>query len=220
MQMDLNPGTFTELDPGLEVVPFDPSQPSGVYADFTKTVLRRIASGLGLSYASLSNDLREVNYSSTKVGLQAEREMWRTLQEWWVVSFVQPLYLCWLEAATLSGALHLERPDWRLYTAVKWVPRGWAWVDPLKEVQATKEELALGLTSRQRILAEQGGDFAALVEELGQENEMAAAAGVMIGGLSSAAAAPAGEADPKNPVDGSTEGGPASGAQSAAYAHG
>ena len=153
MQMDLNPGTFTELDPGLEVVPFDPSQPSGVYADFTKTVLRRIASGLGLSYASLSNDLREVNYSSTKVGLQTEREMWRTLQEWWIVSFMKPLYLRWLEAATLSGALQLDRPDWRLYTAVKWVPRGWAWVDPLKEVQASKEELALGLTSRQRILA-------------------------------------------------------------------
>ena len=63
-------------------MPLDPSQPSGVYADFTKTVLRCIASGHWLAYASLSNDLREANYSSARVGLLIERKMWRTLQEW------------------------------------------------------------------------------------------------------------------------------------------
>jgi lambda family phage portal protein len=123
LQMELNPGTVTELDPGLEFAGWDPSQPSGVYSDFTKTVLRRIASGLGLSYSSLSNDLREVNYSSTKVGLQAEREMWRMLQDWWIASFLQPLYVRWLEAATLSGKLVLPSADWRRFAAVKWVPR-------------------------------------------------------------------------------------------------
>ena len=63
-------------------MPLDPSQPSGVYADFTKTVLRCIASGHGLAYASLPNELREANYSSARVGLLIERKMWRTLQEW------------------------------------------------------------------------------------------------------------------------------------------
>jgi lambda family phage portal protein len=151
-----------------------------VYSDFTKTVLRRIASGLGLSYASLSNDLREVNYSSTKVGLQTEREMWRMLQDWWIASFLQPLYVRWLEAATLSGELVLPGADWRRFAAVKWVPRGWPWTEPQREVQASETELRLGLTSRQRILAEQGSNFADVLEELAQEREMAAVAGVVI----------------------------------------
>jgi len=186
MQLELNPGTFTELDPGLEVVPFDPSQPSGVYADFTKTVLRRIASGLGLAYASLSNDLREANYSSARVGLLIEREMWRTLQDWWIACFLQPLYVRWLEAATLSGALALPRANWREFTAVKWVPRGWPWVDPQADVQASEAELHLGLTSRQRLSRERGRDFAVILDELRQEQEMAAEAGVDISGASAA----------------------------------
>jgi len=107
VQMELNPGTVTELDLGLEFAGWDPSQPSGVYSDFTKTVLRRIASGLGLTYAPLTNDLREVNHSSTRVGLQTEREMWRMLQDRWVASFLQPPYVRWLEAATFSGELML-----------------------------------------------------------------------------------------------------------------
>lgn len=155
-------------------MPFDPSQPSGVYADFTKTVLRRIASGLGLAYASLSNDLREANYSSARVGLLIEREMWRTLQDWWIASFLQPLYVRRLEAATLSGALELPRADWLEYAAVKWVPRGWPWVDPQSDVQASEAELHLGLTSRQRLSRERGRDFAVILDELRQEREMAA----------------------------------------------
>lgn len=200
LQLELNPGTFTELDPGLEVVPFDPSQPSGVYADFTKTVLRRIASGLGVAYASLSNDLREANYSSARVGLLIEREMWRTLQDWWIASFLQPLYVRWLEAATLSGALELPRADWREYAAVKWVPRGWPWVDPQSDVQASEAELHLGLTSRQRLSRERGRDFAVILDELRQEREMAMEAGVEINGVS-VAAKPA-PADPNASADG------------------
>lgn len=193
VSLDLNPATATEIDPGLEAVPFDPKQPSGVYADFTKTVIRRIASGLNLTYSSLSNDLREVNYSSTKVGLQLEREMWKMLQEWWIETFVQPVYERWLEAAVLSGALQLPNPDWRAYAAVSWTPRRWPWIEPQREIGATREMIELGLTSRQRVLAEQSdGDFRKVVEELEQESELAAEAGVSV---MPAATAPASDPD-------------------------
>lgn len=200
VQMDLNPGTITELDPGLEMVGFDPKQPSGVYAEFTKTVLRRIANGLGVSYASLANDLREVNYSSTKVGMMVERELWKVLQEWWVESYVQPVYERWLQAATLTGTLRLPDPDWRAYSAVSWSPRRWPWTEPAKEIGATEKQIELGLTSRQRVLAEQSdGDYRKLIEELKQEREIADKAGVSIMPAAPAAPAPADEppADPR-----------------------
>lgn len=192
LNLELNPATITEVDPGLEVVPFDPKQPSGVYAEFVKTVLRRIASGLDLDYSSLANDLREVNYSSTKVGKLVERELWKMLQEWWVEVFVQPLYERWLEAALLSGALRLPGADWREYSAVTWTPRRWPWIEPQREIGATKDMIAIGLTSRQRVLAEQSdGDFRKIAEELAQEAEIAAEAGVDISGASPSAPAPA-----------------------------
>lgn len=56
---------------------------------------------------------------------------------------------------------------------MKWVPRGWPWTEPQREVQANETDLRLGLTSRQRILAEQGSNFADVLEELAQERETA-----------------------------------------------
>lgn len=112
------------------------------------------------------------------MGLLIEREKWRTLQDWWIASFLQPLFVRWLEAATLSDALELPRADWRQYAAVKCVPRGWPWVDPQSDVQASEAELHLGLTSRKRLSRERGHDFATILDELRQERQMAAEAGV------------------------------------------
>ena len=183
LQMDMVPATITELDPGLELASFDPKQPSGVYADFTKTVIRRIANGLDLSYSSLSNDLREVNYSSAKIGLLMEREIWKMIQEWWIDSFTLPLYLRWLEAATLSGALQLPTPDWRAYSAVNFQARRWPWAEPQREIGATKDMISLGLTSRQRVLAEQSdSDVRKVLDELAQEEKMASERKLSIAG--------------------------------------
>lgn len=206
LQMDLNPGTIMELDPGLEMSPFDPKQPSGVYADFTKTVLRRVACGLGPAYASLTGDLREVNYSSTKVGLQTERELWQLLQQWWIFTFLQPIYETWLQTALLTGALELPNPDWRAYTAVKWQPRGWVSPEPAREAAATESDLRLGLTSRQRILASRGDDYFAILEELRQEREAAAEAGVSVdaplaGGAPALAPGSEDDDEPSEPED-------------------
>jgi lambda family phage portal protein len=207
LNMEMNAGTLMELDPGLEVVPFDPSQPSGVYADFTKTVLRKIAAGLKVSYAALTGDLREVSYSGHKIGLLNERDMYKMLQEWWIETFLQPVYERWLEAAVLSGELQLPTPDWRAYTAVSWTPRRWPWTEPQREIVAAKEELALGLTSRQRILAEQSdGDFKKLIAELQQEAEMARTAGVSVAGTNVTAAGATGGTIGDPGADGSGDG--------------
>ncbi len=186
---ELNPATVTELDPGQHFNGFDPSQPHAVYSDFTRTILRRMASGLGISYESLSNDLSAANYSSARVGLMIERELWKLLQKWWVRSMLHPVYQSWLETAFLTGVLDLPGGDWRQYAAVKWVPRGWPWVDPKNDVEASEKELALGLNSHTRLAQERGRDFYELLEERAAEQEAADTAGVSIDGGAAAAAA-------------------------------
>lgn len=206
LNVELNPATVTELDPGQEAVPFDPSQPSGVYADFTKAVLRRLACGLKMSYSSLTGDLREVSYSGHKVGQMTEQDMYKMIQRWWISAFQQPIYEMWLQTATLTGALNLPNPDWRAYSAVAWSPRRWKWTEPQREITAVKEQIALGLTSRQRVNAEQSdGDYRKILEELAQEKQAAAEAGVNIGGTSQTAAASTGGTIEDPPADPNAE---------------
>jgi len=195
-EMEATPGTIDYLLPGQEFQGWTPDHPSTAFDPFTKAQMRRIAIGLGVNYNTLGSDLEGVNFSSMRSGLQLERDLWRMLQEWWVGTFRQPIFERWLNAAILTGELRLPSSDWRQYTDVKWVSRGWDWVDPVKDVQASVIAIGNGLDSRTRILAEKGVDHAEVLEQLAAEAKAAAAAGVSIDAGASKSAQPA---DPKKP---------------------
>ena len=63
-------------------------------------------------------------------------------------------------------------------TAWKWIPQGVPWIDPLREVQANQLALQSQLTSRRRILAEQGQDWEEILDELAAERDALAARGL------------------------------------------
>jgi len=56
---------------------------------------------------------------------------------------------------------------------VRWMPRGWAWVDPAKEVQAYKEAVRCGFKTLGEVVSEQGGDLEELMAARAAELEMA-----------------------------------------------
>ena len=53
MQMEANPGTFDFLPEGYQLDTFNPDHPSTAYAQFVKAALRRVATGLSVSYNAL-----------------------------------------------------------------------------------------------------------------------------------------------------------------------
>ena len=66
--------------------------------------------------------------------------------------------------------------------AYKFIGRGWAWVDPKKEVEAYGKALELGLTSRRRIVAETlGEDVEDLDDEILEDNEREKGKGLVFG---------------------------------------
>jgi capsid protein len=75
------------------------------------------------------------------------------------------------------------------------LPRGWAWVDPLKDVQASILAINNALASRDEVLAETGGDFEEILEELADEEEMLDAAGIEIPAPASSGSANAASAN-------------------------
>lgn len=172
LSFEANPGTIEQLPAGWEFNGWDPQHPSTAFPDFLKANMRDVASGLGVSYNALANDLEGVNYSSMRSGLLLERELWRKLQQWWIVTFLRPVYVAWLEMALLTGQLALDSRDFRRYAAHRWVPRGWAWVDPLKDVQAARLAISDGMGSRSDFLAEQGKDLEETLEQLAAEQKL------------------------------------------------
>ena len=53
---DVEPGSITQFKPGTEIQPWSPDHPTGAFKEFYASVLRSVASGLGISFVSLSNN--------------------------------------------------------------------------------------------------------------------------------------------------------------------
>ena len=182
IRFEASPGTVEMLPPGMEFVEWKLEHPSNAFPTFVQAVLRQIATGLGVSYNALANDLVGVNYSSIRSGLLIERDQWRRNQAWFAESFLQPMFDHWLPTALLSGALPLKTRNPQTLLQGRWQARGWTWVDPLKDVQAAIMALDACLDTRDSIVGERGKDFEEVVEQQSEEKKLAKKFGIDLEG--------------------------------------
>lgn len=180
LTMETEAGLATELDPGLDFKPWDPQHPVAAFGDFVKAIARSIATGLGAAYHALFNDYEAVNYSSGRLGMQAERDGWRLEQDDMIEQFYERVYDEFLRFAMLSRRLRLPSADPAQYAARAWQPRGWPSVDPTKEATATGMEIAMGLTTFTDECAKRGVSFEDNIRTLAEEFKLAKAAGVTL----------------------------------------
>jgi lambda family phage portal protein len=170
---NFEPGVFKYLNPGESVTVPSLDSPDGQFEPFLRAMLRAMAAGIGCSYETISRDFSQTNYSSSRLSLLEDRDHWRILQSWMIENFHRRIFSEWLDLAVLSNALSL--PGYELaperFKAARWMPRGWAWVDPAKEVQAYKEAVRCGFKTLGEVVAEQGGDLDELL--LARQAELA-----------------------------------------------
>jgi lambda family phage portal protein len=169
------PGVFKYLAPGESVTVPQLDAPDGQLEPFMRAMLRAMAAGIGCSYETISRDFSQSNYSSSRLSLLEDRENWKALQQYMIENFHRPVFEAWLEMAVLSGVLTLPayETDPERYRQVRWMPRGWAWVDPAKEVQAYKDAVRCGFKTLGEVVAEQGGDLEELMLARAAELQMA-----------------------------------------------
>lgn len=182
-ELQAEPGTLMRLGLGEKFASWDPEHPTTAFGDFTKAMLRSVASGLDVAYNGLANDLEGVSWSSIRTGKQDEQDGWRTLQAHLAIHLCRRVYRRWLRFALLSGELELPTMDASAYERAFWRPRGWDWVDPLKEIQAEIIAVENGLTSRTRLCQERGEEFEEVMKQLRREQEIAEEYGITFGGL-------------------------------------
>ena len=168
-----SPGSFEVLPPGMDFKSWNPDGPPTQYRDYVKSQIRGIAAGLGVSYNSLAQDLEGVNFSSLRSGLLEERDFYKQSQEYLIESFYLPVYSAWLETSTLTGAVPIRAKDIDKYSTPTFLPRRWAWVDPLKDTKSAVEGIAAGIKSRREIAQEQGRSIEDIFLELKREKDLA-----------------------------------------------
>ncbi|WP_430735162.1 phage portal protein [Halodesulfovibrio aestuarii] len=179
--MDAEPGTFEKIPLGLSFKEWNPQFPQGEYEGFVKTNLHIVASDLGVSYASLSGDLANANFSSVRFGVLPEQDFYLSVQSWLIRRFYSVVYRDWVEQAVLhktvrigTTPLRLERID--QYEQAVYQGRRWKYVDPTKEVNSERLQHKGMLKSISQTIRERGDDPEAVFNELADDVERIASA--------------------------------------------
>ena len=173
------PGTFDTLPAGTEFQAYDSKYPEQNFGPFVKTTLQRIATGWRVAYHSLANDLEGVSFGSIRSGTLEERDRWMADQEWFISSFMEPVFAAWLQYGLLKGSITM--PNGSALPAAKiakfsrheWQPRRWEWVDPEADMNAKILAVKAGIMSPQDLSAAMGLDFEDTIKAIGEAQKLA-----------------------------------------------
>jgi lambda family phage portal protein len=184
-QTELAAGQILTPPPGTKFSLHSPNRPNSAFDPFMRYMLREMSVGAMVPYEPLSGDYSQSNYSSSRLSLLDSRDWWRALQLWFIRAFRERVHRAWLRQAVLVGAVegvsineYAVNPQ--KFECAKYKPRGWGWVDPTKEVEAYKEAIRGGLTTRTKVISmtADGMDIEDVDRERSEELANAAALGL------------------------------------------
>lgn len=181
---EVEPGTFHVLPNGYDFKEGFTTNYPATYDKFVKTNLRTLASAWNIAYEDLSNDREGVSYSSIRAGLVSDREIYKSLQTFIIDKFLTDVYLEFLKNGILNKSI--KKADGKVltineldkYSSHQWRGRGFAWVDPQKDISASISAVSFGLSSRQREAEKLGIDLFEVFDELAQEKQLAESRGL------------------------------------------
>ncbi len=155
---ELTPGSMYVLKNG-RTVSFSNPPKADDYGPYTLANLKAVASGLGITYESLTGDLSQVNFSSARMGWQ---EFGRSIDAWrWnliIPKLCNSVAFWFSEFANLPGA------------TTEWTPPARMMVDPIREIPAIKDAIRSGLMTQSEAIREQGYDPEQLLTEMAADN--------------------------------------------------
>jgi len=157
----LEPGTMQELGAGETVEFSKPPDAGNNYPDFMRQQLMAAAAGTDTPYEVLTGDMSDVNDRALRVVLNEFRRRLEQLQfTVYIHQLCRPVRAAWMDMAVLAGVLLL--PDYakrrREYLRTRWVPQGWAYIQPVQDVQARMLEVNAGFASRSEMVLRTGYD--------------------------------------------------------------
>jgi lambda family phage portal protein len=160
----ISPGAVLNLAPGRTVDVVNPPRVDE-YEAYSKTVLRAIATGLGVTYEDLTGDYQDMPFSAARM---SRLRHWAHVEDWrWrilIPQFCDPVWQWAMEAAAMQNLVPAPWPD------ARWSAPPPPMVDPDKEGLAAQRLVRSGLSSLSEILRERGLDPAEVFAEIAADN--------------------------------------------------
>jgi lambda family phage portal protein len=177
------PGTVNYTS-GESVQFLNPPDSGQNFRDFFNLLLRSVARSLGLTLEQLTGDYTGFSFASSRAAILEFR---RLMEQWqymiMIHQFCRPIWNAWIKQALIEGKLWpearqewIENPDW---FEAEWAPAAWPWVDPVKDLQASKDKVRSGFGSRQQECARMGVDSEVIDAQNADDNERADGLGLV-----------------------------------------
>jgi len=169
---DLSPGTIQYLGDGEGIQFSDPARPGTTLGPYVEWALHGVAAALRYPYELLAKQFTN-NFSGGRLALIDGRitfKCWqhvlidRTLRKLWA-RFVDQ---CVIQRAVVIDPVRYEE-NRSHFLNHQWIPPGWPWVDPDKEVKADVAAIEAGLTTQTESLASRGRDFDETLQQIERE---------------------------------------------------
>ena len=122
------------------------------YADIKKSLLRSVASGVGISYALLSSDVETANYSSIRTAHNEDKVLLRELQSV-IVELYDYMFSFWRVYNQFYGLLPLD-----IQIDPKWLLPGFQSPNLKEDAEAYRELWKIGAISLTTIIRQLGFD--------------------------------------------------------------
>ena len=177
--INVAPGFIAQNGMGRKWEVLQPAFPNSDLPDHGKYTLKGAGQALGVAYPTFSGDLEGTSYSSGRTGALAERDSWRVKQDCTINCRFRPIFQAWLRTQLIFnnlGGLNLSSE--MRYRKIRVQGRRWDWVDPLKDSKGKQNDLAMRITSPQRVILERGGDPEEILKEWAIYDAMVAKAGL------------------------------------------
>lgn len=175
LQLDyLEPGIIANIAPGRTITTVSPPT-NADHETYSKTVLRGVAAGLGITYEDLTGDYSNVNFSSARL---ARIRMWANILDWrWhmmIPQFCEPVWRWAMQLAAITD--DVIQPD----TPSSWTAPPLPMIEPDKEGLAYMRNIRAGITSLSEAQQERGWDPEELLNEIEKDLKALDSRGILL----------------------------------------
>jgi len=177
-------GKAVNLLPGESLEVPNLGRPNANYDPFFLSMLKQIGPALEIPFEVLVKHFSS-SYSASRAALLDFWRIVRVRRDFMATHFCEPIKELWFEEAVSLG--RIEAPGFfsdarirQAYTRVAWIGDSPGSIDPEKEVNAAKERIGLGISTREKeSIAYDGGDWEANHTQLAKEQDMRKSAGLI-----------------------------------------
>lgn len=170
------------LFPGTKLKMQPMGTPGGVGTDYEQSLLRNIASGLGMSYEQFSRDYTQTNYSSARASMGETWKFMNSRKKMLADRFASHIYALWMEEEIAAGNISLppgKTRDWFYEPLVKdaltkaeWIGASRGQIDEKKETEAAILRIKNGLSTYEIEIARLGGDWRDVFAQRAEEESI------------------------------------------------